>query len=180
MRKLSEDDIRGFIAAIGDDPDRRELKDTPRLLLEILTKCFAGYAHNSLDSLITPMESCCTESLVVLKDIPFFSFCEHHILPISGNISVGYVPDAFITSIGSIKRLVHACTRRLQMQERICTQIATALDRVLSPKGVIVYATARHMCMMHNDGIFDASAKTGVFLDNQRTEIQEFFCVIKK
>lgn len=179
-QKLSEEEIHKFITAIGDDINRPGLRNTSQLFLQTLGRYFSGYESKDLSSVITRLENPDeAESLLVLRKVSFLSFCEHHISPISGVISVGYIPDRSIASLGSLGRLINACTRRLQIQERICSQIASAIEESLSPKGVIVYASAQHSCLKHDVKTFDSVSKRGVFASNTKGEVQEFFSIIK-
>ncbi|WP_237111302.1 GTP cyclohydrolase I [Neorickettsia findlayensis] len=180
VQKLSEGDVKDFFDLGVGETDHLGLRGASHLFLKILANYFSGYACSDFSSLIMRMENPDGgESLLVLKRIPFLSLCEHHVLPISGYISIGYIPDKTITTLGSLGRLVSACTKRLQLQERICAQIALAIEESLSPKGVIVYASARHACVAHSTSIFESVAKRGAFAANTKGEVQEFFSILK-
>ncbi|WP_227028931.1 GTP cyclohydrolase I [Neorickettsia sennetsu] len=180
VQKLSEGDIQDFFGVGVGETDRLGARGASHSFLKMFANYFSGYACSDFSSLVAKMENPDGgESLLVLKRTPFLSFCEHHVLPISGYISIGYIPDKSITSLGSLGRLVSACTKRLQLQERICAQIALAIEESLSPKGVIVYASAKHACVAHNTSVFESVAKRGAFAANTKGEVQEFFSILK-
>lgn len=181
MPKLCKEDIRRFIRFIGDDPDRDELKNTPDNVLNSIEHYFSSYSITNPEDLVHRLEA--TEKsndIILVKNIDFVSFCEHHILPISGKINVGYIPDKFIAGIGSIGNAVKFYTRRLQIQERICAQIANLLDQTLEPKGVAIMIEARHMCVMCENNIsFITLHKTGAFKEDNQ-QMQNFLSLIRR
>ena len=140
--------IRTLIQAAGDDPDREGLRDTPARVARAYGEWFAGYAIDPkelLQRVFTDADD--YEETVLLRDIPFVSTCEHHMAPITGKAHVAYRPKGRIVGISKLSRLVDAFARRLQLQERLTTQVARTLDEVLQPSGVAVIIEASHGCM---------------------------------
>ncbi len=140
------DAVRRIIEAIGEDPSREGLLDTPRRIAETYEELFAGLHQDPLDVLSTGFQESHRE-MVILKNIPFYSLCEHHFLPFHGQAHVGYVPNGRIVGASKIARVVDILARRPQMQERLTGQIADALTEGLSPDGVAVVIEAEHLCM---------------------------------
>ncbi|MBU0667846.1 GTP cyclohydrolase I FolE [Patescibacteria group bacterium] len=139
--------VRGLIEFIGEDPEREGLRDTPRRVIKSYEKLFSGYKQKPED-VLTVFGDELYDEMIVVKDIEFFSFCEHHFLPFYGKAHVGYIPDGKIIGLSKIPRLVEMFARRLQNQERMTSQIAQGLYDVLKPKGVGVIVEAEHLCMM--------------------------------
>jgi len=144
--KNPENLVRGLIEFIGEDPEREGLKDTPRRVIKSYEKLFSGYKQKPQD-VLTVFGDELYDEMIVVKDIEFFSMCEHHILPFYGKAHVGYIPDGKIIGLSKIPRLVEMFARRLQNQERMTSQIAQGLYDVLKPKGVGVIVEAEHLCM---------------------------------
>lgn len=143
-----EQAVRTLIAATGDDPDREGLRDTPGRVARAYREWFAGYRTDP-KSLLSRVfsESHGYDETVLLRDIPLVSTCEHHLAPITGKAHIAYRPDGLVVGISKLSRLVEACARRLQLQERLTNQIAWALEDALAPKGVAVMIEASHGCM---------------------------------
>ncbi len=140
--------ITGILKEIGEDPNREGLVRTPeryRKTLEFLTRGYREDPHKILNGAM--FEESYNEMLLV-KDIDFYSLCEHHLLPFFGRIHVAYVPNGRVVGLSKIPRLVDMFSRRLQVQEKLTTQIAETLEQVLAPKGVAVVVEAVHLCMM--------------------------------
>lgn len=144
---LGDSVVRAIIDLIGDDAKREGLLDTPQRVMKTWQKLFSGYGQNASEVLKTFTEGACDE-MVILKAIEFYSTCEHHFLPFFGQVSIGYIPDGRIVGISKLARVVEIFSRRLQVQERMTSQIADAVDAELRPKGVMVIARAQHLCMM--------------------------------
>ena len=140
--------VRELLFAIGENPDRDGLKDTPERVARAYSEFTAGMRQTRQDVLSTTFELD-HEELVVVKDIPLYSLCEHHMVPFHGMAHVGYIPGASgrVTGLSKIARLVEMYARRLQVQERLTSQIADALTDVLEPLGVIVIVECEHLCM---------------------------------
>lgn len=138
--------VREILAAVGEDPDREGLQETPRRVAKMYEEVFSGLTINPADLLVTAFEEEYDE-LVVLRDIPFHSMCEHHLLPFEGVAHVGYLPDGRIAGISKLARVVDAFARRPQVQERLTNQVADILMQRLMAKGVAVIMEATHSCM---------------------------------
>ena len=138
---------RELIAAIGEDPDREGLRDTPTRVARAWKEILNGLNEDPRDYLRTQFEAG-TDELVLVRDIVFHSVCEHHLLPFYGRAHVGYIPrGGRVTGLSKLARVVEGYSRRPQVQERLTAQIADAIDEVLHPQGVIVVIEAEHMCM---------------------------------
>lgn len=139
--------IKDLIIALGEDPNREGLLETPRRVAESFKFLTEGYDMDPVDVIKNAtFEDTCDE-MVVLKDIPTYSLCEHHLLPFFGRTHVAYLPGNKVVGISKIARMVDMFSRRLQMQERLTNQIAETLQNVLDPKGVAVVIEAEHLCM---------------------------------
>lgn len=138
--------IAEIIAAIGDDPRREGLEETPRRIAEMYGEIFSGIEADPVEVLSVGFEEGHQE-MVILKDIPFYSMCEHHFLPFYGSVDVGYLPNGRIVGISKIARAVDIIARRPQLQERLTTQIAETLANSLQPAGVGVVVRAEHLCV---------------------------------
>ncbi len=171
--------VRTLIAWAGDDPDREGVADTPARVARAYRELFAGYAVDPKDYLRRTFEEVGGyDELVVLRDIPVISFCEHHMLPIVGHAHVGYLPTDRVVGISKLARVVQGFSRRLQIQEKLTAEIAGAIDEVLKPKGVGVVIEAEHSCMtlrgVNTPGArLTTSRLTGVIRDDARTR-EEF------
>jgi len=147
-REDVEQAVRTLILAAGDDPDREGLRETPARVARAQAEWFAGYQVDPkalLERVFSEAEG--YDETVLLRDIPLVSTCEHHLAPITGVAHVAYRPSARVVGISKLSRLVDAYARRLQLQERLTNQIASALDTALQPKGVAVIIEASHGCM---------------------------------
>jgi len=138
--------VRQIIEAIGEDPQRPGLAETPRRIARLYAEMFSGLREDPLSVLSTTFPEPHQE-MVVLRDIPFYSLCEHHFLPFFGQVHVGYVPDGRIVGASKIARLVDILARRPQVQERFTSQIADCLMEGLRPQGAAVVVEAEHLCM---------------------------------
>ncbi|MCG6133797.1 MAG: GTP cyclohydrolase I FolE [Nostoc sp. LLA-1] len=175
--------VRTLLIGLGEDPDREGLIDTPKRLVKALQFLTKGY-HESLDELLNG--AVFTEDaneMVLVRDIDIFSSCEHHILPIIGRAHVAYIPNGKVIGLSKIARICEMYARRLQVQERLTTQIADALQRLLKPQGVAVVVEATHMCMVmrgvQKPGSWTvSSAMRGVFAEDGRTR-EEFMNLIR-
>lgn len=140
------DAVRRIIEAIGEDPSREGLLDTPRRIAEMYEELFTGLHQDPREVLSTSFQESHRE-MVILKNIPFYSLCEHHFLPFHGQAHVGYVPKGRIVGASKIARVVDILARRPQLQERLTGQVADAITEGLSPDGVAVVIEAEHLCM---------------------------------
>jgi GTP cyclohydrolase I len=140
--------VRTLLLWAGDNPDREGLLDTPKRVAKSYSELFGGYAESPEDVLGTTFEEVSGyNAMVLVKDISFFSHCEHHMVPIIGKAHVAYLPDGKVLGLSKIARVVDIFARRLQTQESITAQIAESIQRILKPRGVAVMIDAEHMCM---------------------------------
>jgi GTP cyclohydrolase I len=176
--------IRGLLVHLGEDPDREGLRQTPRRVEQALRYLTEGY-HQDLDKILNgALYSVCYDEMVIVKDIEVFSLCEHHLLPFFGKAHIAYVPNKKVIGLSKIPRLVDVFARRLQIQERLTSQIAQAIEQKIQPQGVGVVIEARHLCMMmrgvekqHSRAV--TSAMLGVFRDSKQTR-DEFLSLIRQ
>ncbi len=140
--------VRELLLAIGEDPEREGLLNTPARVARAYRESFEGLQQDA-DHVLTTIFDEGHDEMVLVRDITFTSFCEHHLVPFMGTASVGYIPNESgqITGLSKLARLVDVYARRPQVQERLTTQIADTLEKVLSPRGVIVVVQAEHLCM---------------------------------
>lgn len=150
--------VRELLLALGEDPDRDGLQDTPSRVARAYAENFAGL-WQAPEEVLTTTFDIGHEELVIVKDIEVFSHCEHHLTPFHGVAHVGYIPSGRITGLSKIARLVDLFARRPQVQERLTTQIADALVEILKPAGVIVIIECEHLCMSMR-GVRKAEART--------------------
>jgi GTP cyclohydrolase I len=173
--------LKSILKFIGENPDREGLKETPGRMLKSWSELFSGYNQKPEDLLKCFTEGACDE-MVILKKIEYYSTCEHHFLPFFGEISIGYIPDGRVVGISKLARLVEIFSRRLQIQERLTSQIANSMETNLHPKGVIVVCTGKHFCMTSR-GVekqkseMATSAIRGVFKDSDSAR-NEFLSLI--
>lgn len=142
-----EKSLATFLDSIGEDSKRDGLIETPRRYVKQLQECLVGYSEKAEDHIKT-FGSSGYSGLVVVKDISFYSLCEHHILPFYGIVHIGYVPNNKVLGLSKFARIVGAITKQLQIQERATKQIADVIEKGLSPKLLIVKMSAEHMCMV--------------------------------
>ena len=140
------DAISEILIAIGENPEREGLRDTPRRIADAYAEVFGGLTVDPAALLEVAFDEG-HEEMVILRDIPFYSMCEHHFLPFHGAAHVGYIPRGRVVGVSKIARVVEALARRPQLQERLTTQIADVLMQVLEPEGVAVAVEAEHLCM---------------------------------
>ena len=175
--------VTQLLTILGEDPKRSGLEETPRRVAEALSFFTKGYQEN-VDDLVNgalfPIEY---DEMVIVRDIDFFSLCEHHMLPFFGKCHVGYIPGKHVVGLSKIPRIVDVFSRRLQVQERLTVQIAESLKDKLKPIGVGVVIEARHLCMMmrgveKQNTIAVTSHMLGVFRKQQQTR-DEFLKLIQ-
>lgn len=182
-RDEAEEAIRTLIRWAGDDPLREGLLQTPARVARAYTEFFSGYLSDPMEILATTFsEVDGYDEMVVLKDIRFESYCEHHMVPIIGRAHVAYLPDHRVVGISKLARLVDTYAKRLQIQEKMTVQIADALDTVLQPKGVGVILEAAHQCMstrgVHKPGAsLVTSRMLGAFREDPSTR-REFLAIV--
>ena len=182
-RDEAEAAVRTLLRWAGEDPSREGLLDTPARVVRAYEEWFMGYAEDPVEYLQRTFEE--TEGydeLVLLRDIRFESFCEHHMAPIIGKLHVGYLPRHRVVGISKLARVAEAYAKRLQIQEKLTAQIANCINEVLQPKGVAVVIEAQHQCMttrgVHKSGVtMMTSRMLGEFRDNPETR-REFLSLI--
>ncbi|HUJ33178.1 MAG TPA: GTP cyclohydrolase I FolE [Candidatus Acidoferrum sp.] len=175
--------VRKMIVQIGEDPNREGLRRTPERFEKALRYLTSGYRQDPDKLLNGAMFSVCYDEMVVVRDIEVYSLCEHHLLPFFGHCHVAYIPSKKVVGLSKIARLVNMYARRLQIQERLTSQIAKALAEKLSPQGVGVIVEARHLCMVmrgveKQHSTATTSAMLGVFRENKQTR-DEFLSLVK-
>jgi GTP cyclohydrolase IA len=138
---------RRMLVALGEDPEREGLADTPRRVAESLTYLTNGYGVDPRQVVGSALYEHEGDDLVTVRNIPFYALCEHHVLPFFGRCHIGYLPAGKVIGLSKLPRLVDVFAHRLQLQERLTRQIAEAIDRVLRPRGVAVVMEARHLCV---------------------------------
>ncbi|BDI33167.1 GTP cyclohydrolase 1 [Capsulimonas corticalis] len=178
-----EDKYRDILTFVGEDPDREGLLRTPHRVAEALKFLTSGYKQDVETLLNGAIFHEDYDDMVVVKDIEFYSMCEHHMLPFYGKVHVAYIPDGKIVGLSKIPRLVDMFSRRLQVQERLTTEIAEAIETALSPRGVAVVIEGAHMCMLMRGVQKQASTMVtshvmGLFRDDRATR-QEFMALVK-
>jgi GTP cyclohydrolase IA len=176
--------VREMIVRLGEDPSREGLRETPERLHEAMKFLTKGYAEDPEDVLKKALFTVNYDEMVIVKDIEMFSLCEHHMLPFFGKVHVAYVPNGKVLGLSKIPRLVELFARRLQIQERLTTQIAETIHKVIEPQGVGVVIEARHLCMMMR-GVEKqhSAAVTSSMLGTFRTEVEtrtEFLSLIRQ
>ena len=167
---------------IGEDPDREGLKKTPERVAKALNFLTNGYSQNPCKIINSAKFKEDYKQMVLVKDIDLYSMCEHHMLPFFGKAHIAYIPNGYITGLSKIARVVEAFSRRLQVQERLTTQIRDCLQECLNPLGVAVVIEAQHMCMQirgvqKQNSVTTTSAFTGIFLEKLNTR-EEFIHLI--
>lgn len=180
-REKIEIHIREILKLIGEDVDREGLQDTPARVTRMYEEIFGGYRVDSNEVLGTIFDEL-HEELVIVKDIEYYSQCEHHMIPFFGKVHIGYIPNGKIVGLSKLARLVDVVTRRLQLQERITSEISDIIMNTLNPEGVMVVVTGKHLCMCAR-GVKKSQTETittassGVFRTNSILR-NEFYCMI--
>ena len=173
MKKL----FRDFLIELGEDPDREGLKKTPERMEKAYNFLTSGYREDVRDILERAVFSEKYDEMVLVKDIDVYSLCEHHLLPFFGKCHVAYIPDGKIIGLSKIPRIIEVFSRRLQVQERLTTEISTAIADTIHPKGVAVVIEAFHLCMrmrgVENQSAFAiTSSMQGIFRQDERTRLE--------
>ena len=173
-----EDGVQLILEGIGEDPGRQGLKDTPRRVTEMYREIFAGL-HEDPEAVVDAVFDVGHDEMIMVRDIPLYSLCEHHLVPFSGKAHVAYVPneDGRITGLSKLARLVDVLAKRPQVQERLTMEIAEVLERTLKPRGVFVVIEAEHLCMSMRGvkkpgSVTVTSAVRGVFRSDPRTRAE--------
>ncbi|MDI3317182.1 MAG: GTP cyclohydrolase I FolE [Bacillota bacterium] len=166
--------VREILLAIGEEPDREGLRETPRRVADAYAELFSDVGADPAEQM-TSFFHVERDDLVIVRDIPFYSMCEHHLLPFRGRAHVAYIPSGgLITGISKLARVVESAARRPQLQERLTAQVAEAIEGKLRPKGVLVVVEAEHLCMTMRGirkpgSVTVTSAVRGVFAEQEAT-----------
>src|ERR1051326_2072518 len=179
-----EELVREMIVRLGEDPRREGLERTPDRVHRALVQLTKGYKEDAEAILRGALFSVSYDEMVIVKDIEMFSLCEHHLLPFFGKVHVAYIPNGKVIGLSKLPRLVEVFARRLQVQERLTTQIAETIQNAIEPQGVGVVIEARHLCMMmrgvekqHSATV--TSAMLGAFRNEENTR-QEFLSLLRQ
>ncbi len=182
-RSLISDHMRDILDLLGEDNEREGLIKTPDRVSKAMQFLTKGYRQDPSEILRSALFKENYRQMVIVKDIDLFSMCEHHLLPFFGKAHVAYIPNGYVTGLSKIARVVDVYARRLQVQERLTTQIKDCIQNTLNPMGVMVVIEAQHMCMQmrgvqKQNSITTTSDFTGIFKE-QRTR-EEFITLINK
>jgi GTP cyclohydrolase I len=177
-REEAEEAVRTLLSYIGDDPTREGLQDTPKRVVNAYAELYAGYKQEPgamLDRVFEEVGG--YQDIVLVQDIPFYSHCEHHMVPFYGKVHAAYYPTDGVVGLSKIARVVDVYARRLQTQENLTSQIVEAIDAVLKPRGVAVMIEAEHMCMamrgIRKAGVLTTTTRfTGVFADDPAEQVR--------
>jgi len=179
-----EELVREMIIRLGEDPDREGLARTPERVAKAMKFLVKGYQEDPETLLRKALFTVNYDEMVIVKDVEMFSLCEHHLLPFFGKVHVAYIPNGKVIGLSKIPRLIEAYSRRLQIQERLTTQIAEAIQHAIEPQGVGVVIEARHLCMMmrgvekqHSSAV--TSSMLGCFRNEEETRT-EFLSLIRQ
>ncbi|HEX5960053.1 MAG TPA: GTP cyclohydrolase I FolE [Rhodanobacteraceae bacterium] len=177
-REQALDAVRTLLRWAGDEPTREGLLDTPKRVVDAYSEWFSGYHEDPQEYLRRTFEEVAGyDEMIVLRDIQFESFCEHHLAPIIGRAHVGYVPDGKVVGISKLARVVDAFAHRMQVQEKLTAQVANCINTVLAPRGIGVVIDATHQCMttrgVHKRGVsMVTSQMLGSFREDARTRAE--------
>jgi GTP cyclohydrolase IA len=176
--------VREMIVRLGEDPDREGLSRTPERVEKAMHFLVKGYKDDPEALLRKALFTVTYDEMVIVKDVEMFSLCEHHLLPFFGKVHVAYIPNGKVIGLSKIPRLIEAFSRRLQIQERLTTQIAEAIQNAIEPQGVGVVIEAKHLCMMmrgvekqHSSAV--TSSMLGCFRSEEETRT-EFLSLIRQ
>lgn len=177
-----ENAVKQMMQHVGEDPSREGLMDTPKRVRKAYEYIYGGYKENPKEILEKALFTTTNDEMVLVKDIEFYSTCEHHLLPIIGRVHVAYIPDGKVVGLSKIPRVVNVFARRMQIQEQLTEQIADSIMDTIQPKGVAVVVEARHMCMEMRgvqkiNSTTTSSALRGLFKKDEKTR-SEFFSLI--
>ncbi|KAI5812278.1 hypothetical protein BZA77DRAFT_335383 [Pyronema omphalodes] len=183
ISKMSEA-IRTLLECIGENPDREGLKDTPKRYAKAMLYFTKGYEEDLKDVINGAVFVEEHDEMVIVKDIEIFSLCEHHLVPFSGRMHIGYIPNQKVLGLSKFARIAEMFARRLQLQERLTKQVAVAIEEILKPKGVAVVVECNHLCMVmrgvgKTTAVTTTSSMLGVFRKSMRTR-EEFMMLVGK
>lgn len=173
--------VRVLIEQIGEDPDREGLRETPDRVVRSFQEIYGGYGYGPKDiaRILKTFEDGACDEIVLLKNVEFYSVCEHHMQPFFGNAHIAYIPNGKVVGVSKLARLLNVFSRRLQIQERLTTQITEALMEHLQPKGAACILTAKHFCMVcrgvnKQNAEMRTSSLRGAFMDEIETRAELF------
>jgi GTP cyclohydrolase IA len=184
-RSEAEQAVRTLLAYVGDNPDREGLIDTPRRVVSAYEELYSGYREDPAEVLDRTFAEMGTyDDLVLVRNIPFHSHCEHHMMPFYGRAHVAYMPIERVVGLSKLARLIDVYARRLQTQEHLTSQVVTAIDEVLKPRGVAVMVEAEHTCMslrgVEKQGSSTVTTQfTGLFRDDPTRQVR-FITLVKQ
>jgi GTP cyclohydrolase I len=183
-RSEAEQAVRTLLAYVGDNPDREGLLDTPKRVISAYEELYSGYREDPVEVLDRTFAEMGTyDDLVLVRNIPFHSHCEHHMMPFYGRAHVAYMPIERVVGLSKLARLIDVYARRLQTQEHLTSQVVTAIDEVLKPRGVAVMVEAEHTCMslrgVEKQGSSTVTTQfTGLFRDDPTRQVR-FITLVK-
>jgi GTP cyclohydrolase IA len=183
-RSEAEQAVRTLLAYVGDNPDREGLLDTPKRVISAYEELYSGYREDPVEVLDRTFAEMGTyDDLVLVRNIPFHSHCEHHMMPFYGRAHVAYMPIERVVGLSKLARLIDVHARRLQTQEHLTSQVVTAIDEVLKPRGVAVMVEAEHTCMslrgVEKQGSSTVTTQfTGLFRDDPTRQVR-FITLVK-
>ncbi len=171
--------VRQILLAIGEDPEREGLVQTPERVARLYSEIFEGLSEEPTEIVKSVFAEDEHREIVMVKDIPFYSMCEHHLIPFHGKAHVAYLPDGVLTGLSKLARLVESFAKRPQMQERLTSQIADTLMEAVEPLGVLVVVEAEHLCMSMRGvrkpgAVTTTSAVRGIFASRATTRAEAF------
>ena len=175
--------VTELLRELGEDPERNGLQKTPRRVAKSLRSLTDGYAQDPVEILNDALFEVSYDEMVLVKDMDFYSLCEHHMLPFFGRVHVAYIPNGKVVGLSKLPRLVKMLARRLQVQERMTMEIADTIEKVLAPRGVAVVTESIHLCMMmrgveQQNAFAITSSLNGAFQDDSKTR-SEFMELIR-
>ena len=182
-RAAAEAAVRTLLEWAGENPEREGLRDTPKRVVRAYEEWFQGYGEDPVELLKRTFEEAeGYDEMVVLRDVRFESFCEHHLAAILGTVDVAYLPNSRVVGISKLARVIDVFAKRMQIQERLTAQIANSIEEVLQPRGVAVIVRAQHQCMttrgVHKSGVTMVTSRMlGAFRDNEATR-REFLAIV--
>ncbi len=175
--------VKKLLMNIGENPNREGLKSTPKRVSNTYKYLTSGYNIDIKDVINKAIYHENIDDMIVIKDIEFYSLCEHHIIPFFGKVHIGYIPNGKIIGLSKLPRIVEVYSKRLQLQERLSNNIATAINDILTPKGVGVIIEAKHLCMMmrgieKQNSVTISSSMLGLFKEDPKTR-NEFLSLVR-
>ena len=183
-REEAEAAVRTLIAFAGEDPEREGLRDTPKLVVKAYGELFSGYGQTDeevLDRIFTEVAG--YEELILVRDIPFYSHCEHHMVPFIGKAHIAYYPTTGVVGLSKLARIIEMYARRLQTQETMTAQVSNAIEKVLKPRGAAVLIEAEHLCMtmrgVQKPGASTVTARVTGCFKTDPTEQARFMMMVR-